>query len=147
MSADFADVLFELINMDKAALKRLEDLSAAIECMGDDKALFDSDSQDHFVYLHYQGMNQLICNSSFAKELADVLGTILSGMRQDKFLVKANFPVDVIFAFVKKLEMAAFNHYRELQEKPQNRFRQVEPRMPDRRFQNNYEDRPRRFGY
>ena len=53
MSADFADVLFELINMDKAALKRLEDLSAAIECMGDDKALFDSDSQDHFVYLHY----------------------------------------------------------------------------------------------
>ena len=145
MSKDFADVIFDLINEDKTCAERMGDLLAAFDCIERDSASFDSDSQEKFVYLQYQGMYQLICTSAFAKELADSLGMILSNMRCEK--EHNDYPIDVIFAFVKKLEMAAFNHYRELQGKPQNRFRQVEPRMPDRRFQNNYEDRPRRFGY
>lgn len=145
MSNDFADVIFDLVNEDKSCASRLEELLAAIDSIGREQASFDNDSQEKFVYLQYQGMYQLICTSSFAKELADVLGMILSNMRCEK--ETTDYPVDVIFAFVKKLEMAAFNHYRELQEKPQNRFRQNEPRGMDRRYQHNYEDRPRRFGY
>jgi hypothetical protein len=67
-----------------------------------------------YTLVRHGDIYQLMLDNMFAKDLSAAIGDVLYSIRSGK--QENNFAVDVIFAFVKKLEMAAFNHYRDLQE-------------------------------
>ena len=72
-------------------------------------------THDEFTLVKHSDIYQLVVDSRYAKELSCSLGNVLHDFRTKD--VQTDLPVDVIFAFLKRLEMAAFNHYRELSER------------------------------
>jgi len=70
---------------------------------------------DEFQIFKFKNMITINMESNFAKHFSSGVGESLS------FETPETFPVDVIFAFIKKLEKAAFGLYHELNNPPQNR--------------------------
>jgi hypothetical protein len=102
-------------------------------------------SHNEFTLVKHSDIYQLIIDSNYAKDLSSLLGNVLHDLRTKD--INTDLPIDVIFAFVKRLEMAAFNHYRELCE------RQISPPVrqalpPKKRFPyNQYPPIGRRYNH
>lgn len=99
--------------------------------------------KNDFTIVRFGNMYQMFSSSEFAKSLSAKIGETLHNLRMSN--ENTELPVSVIFAFVKKLEMAAFNHYRDLNERAfiKNYRRDLEVRGVARpNFDNGYNFAP-----
>lgn len=92
--------------------KSFQDLMNKIDDLVENNKSYISDKE--YTLVRHGDVYQLLLDNNFAKDLSAAIGDVLFSIRSGK--TEIALEVDVVFAFVKKLEMAAFNHYRDLQE-------------------------------
>lgn len=133
MNEDFLKAMADVLDYNPVFAEKWEDfLQITDRCLENSKQVYFGEGISLSMF---EGMYLLNLTSAAAKELAESIGSILFEMRNNK-KDSFDYPVDVIFAFVKKLEMAGFGFYRELNEKPVKapRFASFMDAPPKRRF-------------
>ena len=85
-----------------------------LDCIDDVLEFAKFNSTEDFTILQFQDTFQINLKSNYAKDISEHIGNVLSNIRTGVITISDSVPVNVIFAFVKKLEIAAFNHFREL---------------------------------
>jgi hypothetical protein len=112
MNYNFLCEFGNVIDLDQAVSEKFIKL---LDSMDD---LMDNNKQtfaDEFSIIKFHDIYQINLQSNYAKDIASAIGSVLSNVR-DGCIKVDGIAVNVIFAFVKKLEIAAFNHYRELKD-------------------------------
>ena len=114
MNEDFLKSIADILDYNPSMAEKWSGfLKIADKCLENPKGIYYGEGINLSAF---EGMYLLNVTSAAAKELADSIGCVLFEMRNNK-QASIEYPIDVIFAFVKKLEMAGFNFYRELNEK------------------------------
>lgn len=126
MNSDFLCELADVIDCQECKIAHNNGLADSIDaCIESEKSYY---AGKEYTLVRHGDVYQLVLDNTLAKDLSACMGDVLHRVRGGTSDVCVN--VDVIFAFVKKLEMAAFNHFRELQDK------QSTPRMQPMRQRN-----------
>ena len=126
MNYDFMCELANVIDCQECKIAHDNGMADAIDtCLDTENCYYGS---KEYTLVRHNEIYQLMLENSLAKDLSAGIGDVLHRIRGGK-PDGMDINVDVIFAFVKKLEMAAFNHFRELQERqPVQRMQPIRQR-------------------